>query len=65
MGTDPAQVEAAMDEVVESLECVGLRTHERSAAAPLVEALGVEPDGEGRWCRAAGKRYGRLEAGLR
>eukprot|EP00972_Heterocapsa_arctica_P103972 15324145-Heterocapsa_arctica.AAC.1 len=39
--------------------------HERSAAAPLVEALGVELDGDGRRCREASKRYSRLEAGLR
>eukprot|EP00972_Heterocapsa_arctica_P106521 15691339-Heterocapsa_arctica.AAC.1 len=65
MGADPMLVNAAMDEVVESLESVGLHTHERSVATPLVEALGVELDGEGRLCGVATKRYCRLEAGLR
>ena len=66
MGTDEAEVNAAMVEVEAALNTAGLTTHETELAACAAEALGLQHTvrGERRVVSCTDKRYWRLYAGL-
>ena len=65
MGTDKVQVDTAMKEVALHLDSHGLKTHEKEPAATVIEALGVELDGERHRVRLSSSRYWRLDSALR
>ena len=58
------EVVRALDAAVDTLEAVGLRTHETDVTDTAVELLGVELNAELGCTRLSEKRYWRLERGL-
>ena len=65
MGNYRDQVGTAMKEVALHLDSHGLKTHEKEPATTVIEALGVELDGERHRVRLSSSRYWRLDGALR